>query len=401
MSMTFNGKPFNASSFQNELMSAAVDAVKEELFDRFASRRDPRSGEFPTVRVFGDEFEDIRLKIEGSQALIEHIKSGLSDEDREVTFFMTVNRIGPPKAFLSYSFDDRDLAKSIANALMANGIDTWWAEWEIRAGDSLRQLIDEGLSGCSHFIVLMTPGSIQKPWVRQEMDAGLVRRIDGQAKFLPLRSGLPTKDLPPLLSGMLSPEIGDDFVASIRNLVNDIHDVGRKPPLGPAPAATQLPDTGYSKTATGIAQIFVEATQDATFADPQQSIDELAEMLDASREDIIDALYELRDFVKETHDQVLPLPDLFSEFDGHFKEWSPETDALRLAADMLNDPNFPYHPAVIAAHYGWEPRRLNPAIAFLETRKLVSVYDGMGTMPFNVHRVTATDATRRYVKSRI
>ncbi|MFF0952166.1 hypothetical protein ACFYE9_32470 [Rhizobium leguminosarum] len=82
MSMTFNGKPFNANSFQNELMSAAVDAVKEELFDRFASRREPRSGEFPTVRVFGDELDDIRLKIEGSQALIEHIELGLEPEDQ-------------------------------------------------------------------------------------------------------------------------------------------------------------------------------------------------------------------------------------------------------------------------------------------------------------------------------
>jgi hypothetical protein len=50
----------------------------------------------------------------------------------------------PPKVFLSYAFEDTALADKIANTLQQNGIDTWWAGWCIRAGDSIRQRIDEG-----------------------------------------------------------------------------------------------------------------------------------------------------------------------------------------------------------------------------------------------------------------
>ena len=73
-----------------------------------------------------------------------------------------------PRVFLSYTSDDIELARRIAESLHGNGIDTWWDKWRISTGDSLRQKIDEGLSGCTHFLVLLTPQSIDKPWVNQE-----------------------------------------------------------------------------------------------------------------------------------------------------------------------------------------------------------------------------------------
>ena len=43
-----------------------------------------------------------------------------------------------PTAFLSYATEDSDLARDVADALMAQGVDTWWAGWCIGAGDSIR-----------------------------------------------------------------------------------------------------------------------------------------------------------------------------------------------------------------------------------------------------------------------
>jgi hypothetical protein len=37
-----------------------------------------------------------------------------------------------PNAFLSFAWEDHETAKATAEALQANGIETWWAEWEIR-----------------------------------------------------------------------------------------------------------------------------------------------------------------------------------------------------------------------------------------------------------------------------
>jgi TIR domain len=400
LKMTLDDRALNTGDFEKEMINVALEGIKEEMQDRFGSMRDPESNEFPTVRMVGNGLDDVRSFIEGSSALLEVISKRLNSDDKEATTLMPVERIGPPQAFLSYSFDDRDLAKKIAQALMANGIATWWAEWEIRLGDSLRQKIDDGLSGCSHFLVLLTPGSIQKPWVNQEMDAGLVRRINGVARFIPLRHGLPAKDLPPLLSGMLAPEIENDFDSSIRNLVNSIHEISRKPALGVAPIAVALPQTGYSKAATAVAKLFVEESENGEFGDPQRTLAELADSLGMSEEDVKDAVYELRDFCNESHDRVLAKSSLFAEFDKYFKDWSPEQDALRIAADLMNDETFPRGSQEVAARYNWSPRRLNAAVTYLDDRKLVRSSEAVGTSPWVALWIDATDATRRFVKSR-
>jgi hypothetical protein len=302
-----------------------------------------------------------------------------------------------PKAFLSYAFEDRDLAKHIAEGLMANGVDTWWAEWEIGSGDSLRRKIEEGLTKCTHFIVLLTTTSINKPWVNQEMDAGLVRKIEERCRFIPLRHGLAAKDLPPLLSGMLAPEI-DANCTQLPALINEIHGVTRKPALGPAPVTKEI-KTGYSVVATLLAKIFVTQSALGVFADPQYDEERLVSESGLTDEEVRDALYELRDFFKESHFSAMVQSTLFAEFDKFWKPWDPEKDALRLAADLVNDDDFPHAPEDIAARYEWEPRRLNPAIAYLSSRRLVTIMEGFAH-PYETFRVSKTDATRRFVKSR-
>ncbi|TIP78709.1 MAG: toll/interleukin-1 receptor domain-containing protein, partial [Mesorhizobium sp.] len=157
----YKGRPFNSGDFAKDIESAALESIKEQLRERFSAIRHPDTGEFPTVLVLGEALDDLRLSIEGSPKLLALVKEKMSENEQESTTFLPVQS-GPPKAFLSYSFDDRDLAEKVSRGLMANGIDTWWAEWEIRSGDSLRRKIDEGLGNCTHFIVLLTPSAMQK-----------------------------------------------------------------------------------------------------------------------------------------------------------------------------------------------------------------------------------------------
>lgn len=399
MGLKYNGRPFNATEFARDMDKSIVEGAKEHLRAQISAIRHPETGEFPTVAVHGERLDDLRLSIEGSAELLALVKERMSPEDQEATTFQTVC-IEPPKVFLSYSFEDSKVAEKLAHSLIAAGIDTWWAEWEIGSGDSLRQKIDEGLGSCTHFLVLLTPEAIEKPWVKLEMDAGLVRRITGQAKFIPIRHDLSTSSLPPLLSGMLSPELDEtNFDAAVRDLVNDIHGISRKPQLGPAPSTTSLPPTGYSQTATAIAKIFVEETKTAMFADPQKGFDELASAISSSEEDVEDALYELRDCVTVSFERVMPKPELFTQFDKHFMRWSPEEDALRIAADLVNDPTFPHDTAEVAQRYGWEPRRMNPALSYLLARKLIVDYAVLAS-DFNSIRIVKNEATRRFVKSR-
>ena len=160
-----------------------------------------------------------------------------------------------PRAFLSYTSADRALAGKIAADLQENGIETWWDGWEIGAGDSIVAKINEGLSGCTHFIVLLTPDSIDKPWVQTEMDAGFVRRVSGEAKFIALRCGLAAEALPLLLRPLRSPAINDGHYGDdLRQLVHDVHGATRKPALGKAPKAMEQPEAPYSPAAMAVAR---------------------------------------------------------------------------------------------------------------------------------------------------
>jgi hypothetical protein len=232
----------------------------------------------------------------------------------------------------------------------------------------LRQKIDEGLAGCTHFLVLLTPTSITKPWVNQEMDAALVRKLNEETRFIAVRSGMQANALPPLLKGMLSPPI-DDFDADVAQFVNDIR--------------LQLCLwRGYSAAATTVAKVFVESSKTALFGDPQLTVADLVKRTSPSEDDVRDALHELRAVFTASHDRALPKDELFVIFDEHFMPWDPTADALTLAADLVNDASFPGNTPDIAVRYDWLPRRLNPAIAFLINRALIMDSKAIGAAPW-------------------
>jgi hypothetical protein len=132
------------------------------------------------------------------------------------------------------------------------------------------------------------------------MDAGLVRKLNDQCQFLPVRNGLPASELPPLLAGLHSPDVVD--AEHIQQLVNDIHGVSRKPILGSKPqhvAKAAEAKTKYSPTATTVAGLFVEKTKNGMFADPQYRLETLEQETELTVPDLKDALFELSAFLKE------------------------------------------------------------------------------------------------------
>lgn len=380
------------------LLNEAIVQIKKHFHEKVGSIRHPETGEFPTVIVRGDRLDDLSVHVEGSPELLALVKDRLGVEAGGVTFAEA--KPANPKVFLSYTTADQPLAKRIAEALMAQGIETWWDQWEIRSGDSLRQKIDQGLGDCTHFVVLLTVTSIRKPWVNAELDAAFVRKLNDQCKLIPVRHGIEHSALPPLLQGLLSPTISAD-ASDIQQIINDIHGITDKPQLGPAPqAARSAASTGYSAAATAVARLFVEASTHGDNFDPQIPEDELQEKTGLTREDLDDAIHELRDFIKTGFGIVRPMRYLFAEFDQHWKAWSPSEDALLLAAAMVNTPDFPGAMSAIAERLGWPARRLNPAASYLMRRQIVEFIDTLDSHPFTAYRITRSDATRRFVKSR-
>ncbi len=400
--LTFNGKPFKAKDFEREMKRRVKEVVANELRERIGSIRDPETGEFPIVAARGNKLEDMRISVEASPKLIAIIRDRLQLKDVGMVDFTEAKRSSDPKAFISYASEDRDLAEHIARALIEAGVETWWDQWEIRAGDSIVEKINKGLGNCTHFIVLLSPNSINKIWVLTENEAAFIRKVNGEVKFIPLRNNLSAKQLLPLMSILHSPTISDPpDEKEIDQLVSDIYGLTKKPELGRKPAAANQPASLYSAAAMAVAEYFCRETKDAVFMDPQVSEKNLAEAVDLSLEDTRDALYELRDFFRENHLAVVPEKYLWAEFDKYFPYGAdPFADALTIAADMVNTQDFPEALEEIADRYGWSPRRLNPAVAYLLGKDLVRDIHYLGSGVWVTSQISRTDATRRFVKNR-
>ncbi len=395
-----NGRKINPKDLAKELEKAVVNQAKQAIKEKVGTIRHPETGEFINVVSSGNTLKDMKVKVEGSPELIELAKERLGILKSEELMNTEVKK---PNVFLSYASEDLELAKYLAETLMSKGIDVWWAEWEMKSGDSIRQKIDSGISGCTHFLVLLTPTSITKPWVNQEIDAGFFVTLTAkQCKFIPLRSGIAVAALPPLLGARVASEIvevGQDM----SQLVNDIYDITKKPAIGPEPEIVKnsvVTNTGYSPAANAVAKYFVENSEHGLFADPQISVEDLAKVTGMTLEDTEDALYELSGYVRESIRHVLVESSIFPKFDGYWKPWKPKEDAMQLAVAILNDKNFPTNLQKISELYSWPPRRLNSAISYLFSIDAIADNRVIGCAPYITQWIQPKDGLRRFVKSR-
>ncbi len=286
----------------------------------------------------------------------------------------------PPRAFLCHASDDDPLARRLGVALQEAGIDTFLDDWSIAAGESIRQRIDAGISDCTHFVVLLTPASIDKRWVNAEIDGGFVQKIREQAAFLPIRYNLPAERLSPLLAALHAPAVTDaTFDSDVRRIIGDIYGISQKPPLGGAPEYVRpvsSQETGLSLGAEKIASLFAQRSTLGRRGDPKLTVDDFRSEASLTTEEIQIAIDELqsRGWVEPIHvlgcpplgySRVNPLDMLFIQGDRFFMTWDPREDAVRLAAELLNGERPDLQVAETAARLEWIPRRINPALSYL------------------------------------
>jgi hypothetical protein len=93
-----------------------------------------------------------------------------------------------PRAFISHASEDKSrFVVEFATKLRAAGVDAWVDAWEIRAGDSLvRKIFSQGIDEADVFIVVLSETSVTKPWVLEELDAAVVRRIQDGTRLIPV-----------------------------------------------------------------------------------------------------------------------------------------------------------------------------------------------------------------------
>ncbi len=90
--------------------------------------------------------------------------------------------------FLCHAFEDKPMIRSVALGLERYGISIWFDEAEMRAGDILVEKVSTAISLANKFCVFLTSNSVQKNWVKFELNQAMQREISENTPFvIPVR----------------------------------------------------------------------------------------------------------------------------------------------------------------------------------------------------------------------
>jgi TIR domain len=107
-----------------------------------------------------------------------------------------------PHAFFCHAGEDNDRVIQIFNRLAQAHpeIQGWMDRYEIVAGDELIEKLAAGIEGADKFLVFLSEASIDKPWVKAELNKALHAEIEGvKPQFIvPIKIGAIPR-VPPFL----------------------------------------------------------------------------------------------------------------------------------------------------------------------------------------------------------
>jgi hypothetical protein len=146
-----------------------------------------------------------------------------------------------PRVFVSHASEDKErFVTSFAEQLRQNGIDAWLDKWEMLPGDSLvDKIIEEGLKEAQAVVVVLSKYSVNKPWVREELNLAFIKRINTGSKLIPVV--IDDCEIPEVLKSTLWERVEnlDSYQTSLDRIIASIFGVTDKPSLGKPPAYTQ------------------------------------------------------------------------------------------------------------------------------------------------------------------
>lgn len=144
------------------------------------------------------------------------------------------------KVFLSHNHADKPFVRKLAMDLENHGVKCWLDEAEMKIGDSLIRKIREGIDNSDFFAVILSPNSVNAPWVINELDVAMNYQIVDKVKVLPIM--LKDCEIPSFLVGKFYADFKEEdrYEQSFKMLLNTIGIVFNKNLLNPAPDSNNL-----------------------------------------------------------------------------------------------------------------------------------------------------------------
>lgn len=142
-----------------------------------------------------------------------------------------------PKVFISHASDDKErFVLGFAAKLRESGIDAWLDKWEMLPGDSLvEKIFDEGLKGARAVIIVLSRYSVRKPWIKEELNASIVKKIAKGTKIIPVI--IDDCEVPESLKSTVWEKVNNiySYQESLDRIIASIFDKVQKPDIGPVP----------------------------------------------------------------------------------------------------------------------------------------------------------------------
>lgn len=142
--------------------------------------------------------------------LVPHHKGRYSEWDGFIasTPLVDVMRDKRYDCFISYFSGDREFVDRLERDLHLREINIWRDRNEIEIGDRISGRIQEGLLQSYCFVIILSPESLKRPYVQEELTAAYERRISGEIKIHPVL--YKDCDIPPFLAGYAYADFRDE-----------------------------------------------------------------------------------------------------------------------------------------------------------------------------------------------
>lgn len=126
-----------------------------------------------------------------------------------------------PKVFISYASEDKEFARKIVADLKKEGIDTWFDEYELHAGDSIHNKLEEGINSSQWYLQILSPNSIKSEWTTKELEKFIeVEKERKRKMIIPIIK----KDtiLPEKIRDRIYINLGENYEENILSLIKAI-----------------------------------------------------------------------------------------------------------------------------------------------------------------------------------
>ena len=149
----------------------------------------------------------------------------VSQEAQEIERLLPAEDLSvEPKVMISYSHKDKNVARRLATDLQQSKLDVKLDEKDMLVGESIHQWVEKTVSESDYVVVLLSPDSMQSPWVREEIDATRMREKERDRIILltAMLKGVSSSKFPTLLkdrkSASLWPKYEDGFQYILRSI---------------------------------------------------------------------------------------------------------------------------------------------------------------------------------------